>query len=271
MSKHRGIKRALKGIAETMAPGTFAEWQARRSRIHSERLEAEWGCSALSKKFVAEQGPKVLRGPLQGVVFVPETHHRHITPKLLGAYEEELHPVLEDLLRISYDTIVDVGAADGAYAIGFARRQPAAHVFAFDTDSWSRHVVQLMKQRNRVSNLSVHGACTPEQLQDILKPAMRSFLLSDCEGFENLLLDPQKVPALTRCNLVVELHEQPAPGVTERLNLRFQDTHRLSLISSRESDPSSFPEISSLSRADQYLAVSDLRFQPQQWLVAHPR
>jgi hypothetical protein len=41
-----------------------------------------------------------------------------VLSKLLGTYESELHPVLHEILIKPYELIVDVGSAEGYYAIG---------------------------------------------------------------------------------------------------------------------------------------------------------
>ncbi|MDZ7906377.1 MAG: hypothetical protein U5N55_11810 [Cypionkella sp.] len=50
--------------------------------------------------------------------------------RLLGAYEASLHPVIKDICTCDYAQIIDVGCAEGYYAVGLARRLPAARVFA---------------------------------------------------------------------------------------------------------------------------------------------
>lgn len=258
------LKTWAKFLFEAMAPAKYAKWAARRARRHSERLEELQGCPELTKKLIARHGPRIRRGPFKGIAFVPETHHRHIAPKLLGAYEDELLPVWRSVFRKPYNTLVNIGAAHGAYAVGLARRYPGATVLAFDTDPWSRDVTHLMKRRNKTSNLSVGGFCSPSCLRHVLDG--RSFLLSDCEGFEAQLLLGCAPSVLRNCDLLVELHEKAAPGVTDQLTAHLQDTHQLNLISSTPSLPTSYPETNGLPDAKARLAVCDLRCNSQQWL-----
>jgi len=166
-----------------------------------------------------------------------------------------------------YEQFLDIGSAEGYYAVGLARHFPEASVHAFDTDRWARRMSRLMAERNGVDNLTVHGACTTDWVRENVRP--ETFILSDCEGFEDQLLDPQKAPVLRQCDLLVELHETPAPGVTERMAKRFGGSHDLTLIDSQESDPSAYPGLQGLSEEERTLAVSDLRTEGrQQWLYA---
>lgn len=248
-------------------PSYYAEMSARRYRAHAERLEREWGCSDLTARFIQEHGPVVRRGPCEGVSFVPAAYHRHLTPKLLGAYEEELHDVWDDVFDRQYAQVLDIGAADGCYAVGLALRYPHADVFAFDTDAWARGISYSMAESNSAQNLIVLGACTHAWLQTNLREG--SFLLSDCEGFEDQLLDPTAVPVLRSCDVLVELHETAVPGVIDRMKDRFSASHKLTFITPRESNPSDYPEIKHWSSEEQSLAVSDLRWDDEQvWMYA---
>ena len=262
--------RAKKWVKQALAsvfPSYYAEMSARRSRAHSERLEREWGCSDLTARFLQEYGPVVRRGPCEGVVYVPAAYHRHLTPKLIGAYEEELHDVWNDVFDKQYAQVLDIGAADGCYAVGLALRYPRAEVVAFDTDPWAREISNAMAERNGVQNLIVLGACSHAWLQTNLREG--SFLLSDCEGFEDQLLDPTAVPVLRSCDLLVELHESSVPGVIDRMKDRFSLSHNLTFITTRDSKPSDYPEISHWSPEDQALALSDLRWDDDlMWMYA---
>lgn len=58
---------------------------------------------------------------------------RNSVPKLLGSYECELHEIIESALRSNHHRVIDVGSAEGYYAVGFALKR-GCHVVAFDTD-----------------------------------------------------------------------------------------------------------------------------------------
>lgn len=54
-------------------------------------------------------------------------------PKLLGIYEPELNRCVESLRAAKPSLIVDIGAAEGYYAIGLALRNLQARLVAFET------------------------------------------------------------------------------------------------------------------------------------------
>jgi hypothetical protein len=63
-------------------------------------------------------------------------------PKLLGVYERELHDAVEAAVRAEPELIVNVGADDGYYAVGLARRCPSATVHAFEADAGERALLE---------------------------------------------------------------------------------------------------------------------------------
>jgi hypothetical protein len=258
------MKELLKYFLKRFFPNYYLALASRRSRAHSQKLEREWGCTTLTHKLVQHYGPRVLSGPFQGLEFSSGTFDRHLAPKLLGSFERELSPVWEKVLRRSYAAILNIGCAEGYYAVGLSLYFSEAPIHAFDTDSWARKMVHQMAETNRVNNIRVHGACDVRWLSENLSP--HSFILSDCEGCEDVLLRPDLVRNMRYCDLLVELHELQAPGVTERLRRRFGSTHSSMLIAQQNR---SFPDVIDLpflSEAEQHLALNEFRPERQRWL-----
>jgi hypothetical protein len=270
----RRAAKLLKQLIWRASPQAYAEIFSARARRHSARLEMSWGCVDLTKKFIHRNGPNVLDGPFAGLRFSPQTFERHVVPKLLGHYERELHPAWREIIQTSYTSILDVGCAEGYYAVGLARQMPSTPIYAFDTDAWARSTTRQMANINSVGNVTVQGACTPQWLSRNLLPG--SFVLCDCEGYEKDLLDPGRVPVLRDCDLLVELHEKISPGVTAALKARFSGTHRLVVIDSDQCDAASGENggllfsspLSGFSAQERRLAVSEFRDAGQQWLYA---
>lgn len=258
------MKALVKSALSRALPGFYLGLMSRRARAHNQRMEEAWGCVALTEKVLRNQGPRVVSGPFQGLEFSGRTFSRHLAPKLFGTYERELHPVLQEVLGSRYAQVLDVGSAEGYYAVGLALRIPGVPVHAFDTDSWARETVEEMARTNGVTNLTVHAACTPEWLTAHLRP--ESFILSDCEGYEDVLFAPDRVPDLRRADLLIELHEEPAPGVTGRLLERFSATHTARVIRQQPRSSADLPEVHYLSEDERKKAVDEFRGAEQQWL-----
>jgi hypothetical protein len=58
------------------------------------------------------------------MAYIPQAVGSALIPKLLGCYEAELHGVIACALNTTYDTIIDIGCAEGYYAVGLALHFP---------------------------------------------------------------------------------------------------------------------------------------------------
>jgi hypothetical protein len=154
-----------------------------------------------------------------------------MTSKWLGTYESELHPIIEQLQKNNYAHFVDVGAADGYYAIGIARLFFPKHVYAYDTDFISRRQVAAVARKNRPVNCVISSECRHEDLSRICRK--KTFILCDIEGAEVDLLDQRRVPDLKNADMCIEVHATAALQPTEVLEVlshRFAQTHQVNVI-----------------------------------------
>lgn len=194
--------------------------------------------------------------------------------RLLGAYELELRPAVESVVQGAPSTIVDIGASDGYYAVGLARACPASTVYAYEMNFFPARVCHRLAERNGVSDrVAMRGECRTEDLRT-LEPADPTFVLSDCEGAEQELMDPDAVPWLRSARLVVELHEFAAPGIEDVICDRFEPSHEIEVVRSRRRYVADWPalmEVPKVGYMDRELGVSEFRPVPIAWAVMNPR
>ncbi|HEV3439983.1 MAG TPA: hypothetical protein VG122_21630, partial [Gemmata sp.] len=179
---------------------------------------------------VSRSGLQVMTGPFQGMKYVREAHGSCLPPKLLGCYERELHPVFEAYRAEPLDLVIDIGAAEGYYAVGVVYAGIAQKSIAYEAVPEGANLLREVARRNGVENrVSVKGFCRPEDLQAELVAAVpgRTLVIVDAEGAEDVLLDPAHVPAITNASVLVELHDFIVPGVTDRIRERFSATHTI--------------------------------------------
>lgn len=238
-----------------VAPGLLRRLSYHRNEATVERIE---------RRMLAMQGGKVMSGPFKDMSYVEQARGSALAPKLIGCYEEELQPFLEQVMARPYARVVDIGAAEGYYAVGLALRRPGARVVAFDSDAEARVLCERMARLNGVQDrLTVMGACSPPGLQNALAPG--SLVVCDCEGYESVLLDPVAVPALRVCDILVETHDYLCAGVSTALAERFRTSHSIRWVATRPRDPSVYPQIRHLSPRLRRLAVHEFRPASQQW------
>jgi hypothetical protein len=185
--------------------------------------------------FNARFGDLVVRDGLFKGMKYPEVGHTSgssFFPKVLGTYEQEVYPVLAAAVAGGIGDVVDVGCAEGYYAIGMALVSPASTVHAFDTNAEAIAMCQELARLNGVSDrVKTGGWCDPAALLALdLRP--RSLVISDCEGYEKELLTPEVIARLAACFFLVEVHDCYDPTISGILLERFAGTHRVTRIAS---------------------------------------
>src|SRR4051794_6510848 len=83
-------------------------------------------------------------GPFRGLRYGSKSIGSEYTPKLLGTYEIELREITEQLIARGFGLIVNVGAAEGYYAVGMAVRCPTSKVVAYEADEGGREMTREM-------------------------------------------------------------------------------------------------------------------------------
>ena len=164
----------------------------------------------------------------------------HAAPKFLGTYEMELHGCIERAIELAPRYILNVGCAEGFYAVGFAMRLPDSQIFAADADPKAlRATLRNAKLNNVQSRVYGVGIVKPRQFDTYLKPDA-SLLVMDCEGAEFTLLNPDNDPILLRTHILVEVH--PEFGSELDIIARFTQTHRPKTINQiSRSEPATRP------------------------------
>ncbi len=215
----------------------------------------------------------VRSGPFTGMRLLDTTSWGNVASYLLGSYEQELHPALEILLMRGYETVIDVGCAEGYYAVGLARRLPGAAVHAFDIDEAAQRLCAELAVLNGVADrVAVAGVCDAGQLERLIHGCTLVFV--DCEGCEAQLLDPTLAPALATADLIVELHDFVDPTITERVLDQLDSTHRIELVDVTSRSAADYPELAGEPGTVAFRALFEGRPtdpHPMQWAVMRSR
>lgn len=221
-------------------------------------------------------GGRVKGGPFAGTKYIYGAVGSAYVPKLLGIYERELNEYVEQACSLHPKLIVDIGAAEGYYAIGLALRNPDATVIAFEMEEKGQDALKEMANMNNVaSRVDVRGKCEVAELQAVLKGAERALIICDVEGDEEKLLNPEIISELCRAHLLVEMHDFIHPGVSDRVIDRFTKTHEVRRIwqEPRSHDDIPYRTLGTAFLPSRYLdwAVSEWRPERMSWLWMEPR
>lgn len=249
------LRDGVRAIGLRVAPSVMAD----RSRRHQQALRERLGSNTALDEHCARHGSRVLEGPMVGLRYTPELLQEADVPiaKLTGVYEAELSEALAEVVgRLQAEPgslFIDLGSADGYFAVGIAQRVPTARVIAFDLSHSARRTTQELSRANGTA-VDVRGRASERALLNLGPSA--TALLCDIEGAEVDVLSSAVASALSNALVIVELHDGTRPGCTETIADRFRATHRVDLV--MQGEPRSGP------------GISEMRVHPGRWAIMRP-
>jgi hypothetical protein len=134
-------KKRIANVLRTVLPAqAYRKLETRYGRRQAIGWLRQEGVLELGLKVAEHFDYTVQGGPFRGMRSTRGavlTHHA--TPNLLGTYERQLYPYLSEA-AIRCDLIVDIGSAEGYFAVGLARLT-GRPVVAFDVNSSQRQML----------------------------------------------------------------------------------------------------------------------------------
>lgn len=215
---------------------------------------------------------QVQTGPFQGMTIVPQYMwgDGDTAAKLMGVYEDELHASIESAITANPDIIVNIGCAEGYYAIG-AKLRTNAETVAVDLEQRALDICMANASANKTNLEKYTTSMTAQELQTRIQDRECPWLILDCEGYEEELLDIAVCPALTKSMILVETHDVFRPGLTDRIREKFGSSHDITLITQQTKDPYQFDWTGPLSDCDKWALVHEGRPITSTWLWMTPR
>jgi hypothetical protein len=245
-------------LAERLAPELLAD----RARRYERDLRERHGVGEIARQLIGDAPMVVRDGPFCGLRY-PEGRVADIdapVAKLLGTYERELHPVFGAALARGVDTFIDVGSADGYYAVGLPTADRRITTYAFDLSRSARELCAEVARLNDVRGQVRIGKRFSSSSLSSIEPD-GALMLCDIEGTEAALFEPGLVRRLRLTTVVIEVHEHVVPGLSDQLCSVFAPTHTVRRIEQAPREVShGLPPI----------AFSEFRPSGQDWLVCEP-
>lgn len=219
---------------------------------------------------------RVISGPFQGMLYGSQAFGSAYYPKILGTYELEIHGLISDLIKVNFDSVINVGAGEGYYAVGLARSSANTRIIAYEMNPEAPAVIYENAKLNDVQErVIIKDYCSVDDLRqtlDQINPQEKSCLiLMDVEGAELDLLKPDLIPALKQCHLLVELHDCYIPGLDDTIISLFQESHKQTRIWSVDRKTKHLPFHSIF--LDERLLILTNEFRPKgmSWLYLEPK
>lgn len=250
------LRRRLPGVA------------AARARRYESKLRADRGITALAERYVTAHGSTTSGGPFRGLRYPPDRLAEVDAPvaKLVGAYEQELASIFTEA-AVEGLGLVDVGCADGYYAVGYPLIAPGATSYAYDIAGSARRLCRTLARLNGVEDrVRIGSRVDLEQL-----PPDAGLMLVDIEGAEVELLTADSVRSLGGIRIVIEAHEDERPGAVAHLTEVLAPTHDVRTVRRSPRRPQDFPALGGWSAEDAQRALDELRAPRQVWLDCRPR
>lgn len=236
---------------------------------------------ALSRRISRKLGGVVRYGPLAGLKIRLESTWGagDRGGMLLGLYEREVADVIAESLR-DRSTFIDIGAADGYYAVGVLKAGLAEQSIAFEMNPKARASIAALASLNNVSDrLTIHGAADAGSLASLSAGVISgSFehcvVLCDIEGAETEVLNDRALALLSHAVIVVELHRSGTLTDVEvgaLLRARAEAWFDIESFTVGARSPLQIEEIAQYSEDDQWLICSEGRGYRQTWFVLRPK
>jgi hypothetical protein len=188
----------------------------------------------------------ILNGPFKGIKYPTiDISELALVPKIIGSYEGQLIPLINELVHIPYNNIIDVGCAEGYYAVGLAKRLPKSIIHCFDINEFDLNFCKKMAEYNDLFNLTYNKFCSPDTLINF-DYGERSLIFCDCEGYEIELFTDEVIRSLDNTDVLIELHDIHNQIISTEIIKRFAATHNVTIINNDNIDYSKFQSMNNL-------------------------
>ena len=195
---------------------------------------------------------------------------------LLGLYEKEICDLLLKESCLGKKILVDLGAADGFYAVGSLRARLFEYAFCFESSEKGRSALQRNALINGVEKrMKVFGEASVDWHLNLPKDQLKDMvIIFDIEGAEFELLTPSVLATLKESTLIVELHHEFVDRGGAKLAKLIEDAKEFfvpTFIRTTSRDLSQITEIESFSDIDRWLLCSEGRPRDAIWVLLKSR
>ena len=211
------------------------------------------------KKLSINSEHRVLNGVFKGLRY-PSLNITESTlvPKIVGSYEYQLQPWLSRIINTSYSDIIDIGSAEGYYAVGLAKRMPNTIVHCYDINEKDIEFSKQMAKVNNAGNLTWNTFCDENTLLNFAYKG-KTLIMCDCEGYELELFTKTVADKCKHVDFLIELHDVVNPVISSRILSIFQYTHTFNVVNNKDVDYSMLNGLQKLSPKEREFALFEHR------------
>jgi len=227
-------------------------------------------------EIVGTEIAKVLTGPFTGMILDRNQTwgDYDFLPKLLGTYELQIVEYLNKICSSGNMSMLNLGSADGYFALGALRAGWVDRCVCFETSEKSRRAILRLAKKNALSKeLVVNGKIDSKLFKHIVASNAFDIILCDIEGAEFSLFDSEALALLKRSFVVIELHDSFNPALKGEKTLLIENAERnfnIRLVRNTDSFLS-IPIMNKFSDDYRLLAYSEGRPCEMEWLILEPK
>ena len=195
----------------------YFEPMIERAKRATEALKTSWRnetVSARSERISLETydacNGEVKYGPFQGLSLNRKTWwgKSDLGAQCLGLYEKEILDDIGSREKGKYQTFIDIGAADGYYAVGMLLAGIVNNVISFEVSEAGRAAIgENWAANGKPGELTICGEANHASLGGIPNHIFHDALvLIDIEGYEFELLTKEVIQQLQFSEVIIEVH-----------------------------------------------------------------
>jgi hypothetical protein len=258
-------------VFERQAKATTAMREAWRAETVMERRRR------ISSEVYDLFGGVVAYGPFRGLTLAKNNWWggADFGSMLLGLYEKEVLDYFFSPECGRFETFVDVGAADGYYAIGMLKSDRVQRAICFELSTEGQNTIAENASANGVAGkITIFGAADGNfytALSDI--DLTRALVLIDIEGAEFDVLDDVSLQGLRQATIVIEIHNWTEDfwKKYERFLTVANRYFHIGYIAPVGRDLTQFPELNDFTDDNRYLICSEGRPNMMRFMHLKPR
>lgn len=219
----------------------------------------------------------VNHGPFKGMQLSgePSWGRDDLGSMVMGFYEKEILDWVEQNCSGKFTHFVDVGAADGYYAVGLVGYQGFKSAVCFEINEGSHEVIRENAKLNNCSEkISICGEASFSEFQKIKHIFNEDCLiLCDIEGGEFALWDVELFETCKRATIIIEVHHwvENFPEKYENFLTSASRFFDISIIPDAVRDVNALSELRELTDDNRYLLLSERRPAKMRFLLMQPR
>lgn len=231
----------------------------------------------LSDTISKELNWTVAYGPFKGLRLSEKTWWSRPSraSMFLGLYESEvLHSLMKKPSRCK--NFIDIGAADGYYAVGALKSGEFEKSFCFEISKKGQGAILENASLNGLErDVTVLGEANKISISQIPEYIIEnSLVMVDIEGAEFDLINEDFLQKFRSSIVMIELHEWMVVDGSEKLAALLKlanKTHNITELKTGARDLSNFNELKMLSDTDRWLICSEGRARLMTWLRLDPK